>query len=159
MRKNDGLGKKKKNFFFFICIFTSGRFCLTPGSAGFGPHFREAPGWSGRVHMYVNVPFKILQTRLRSYSVGSEMWLFVSVLQSPILCERTVKASARMRGWTGSTESSLFANVISTLFSIPALVAQSALRNGRSQVQSRAATYQSLQIMLAAPRLELRLMG
>ena len=45
--------KKKKNFFFFFfCIFTSGRFCLTPGSAGVGPHFREAPGWSGRVHMY-----------------------------------------------------------------------------------------------------------
>ena len=50
MHKNDGLEeKKKKNF----CIFTSGRFCLTPGSGGVGPHFREAPGWSGRVHMYV----------------------------------------------------------------------------------------------------------
>ena len=45
--------KKKKIFFFvFFCIFTSGRFCLTPGSAGVMPHFREAPGWSGRVHMY-----------------------------------------------------------------------------------------------------------
>ena len=44
MRKNDGLE--------FFCIFTSGRFCLTPGSAGVALHFREAPGWSGRVHMY-----------------------------------------------------------------------------------------------------------
>ena len=56
MRKNDGLEnylkKKKKNFFFFFGIFTSGRFCLTPGSAGVRLHFREAPGWSGRVHMY-----------------------------------------------------------------------------------------------------------
>ena len=49
MRKNDGLEKK----IIFFWIFTSGRFCLTPGSAGVGPHFREAPGWSGRVHMYV----------------------------------------------------------------------------------------------------------
>ena len=42
--------KKKKIFFFFI--FTSGRFYLTPRSAGVGLHFWEAPGWSGRVHMY-----------------------------------------------------------------------------------------------------------
>ena len=39
----------KKNIFFF---FTSGRFCLTPGSAGVGLHFQEAPGWSRKVHMY-----------------------------------------------------------------------------------------------------------
>ena len=50
MRKNDGSGI----FFFFFCIFTSGRFCLTAGSAGVGLHFREAPGWSGRVHMYAH---------------------------------------------------------------------------------------------------------
>ena len=55
MRKNDGLEnylkkkKKKKNFF---CIFTSGRFCLTRRSVGVRLHFWEAPGWSGRVHMY-----------------------------------------------------------------------------------------------------------
>ena len=36
-------------------FFTSRRFCLTPGSAGVGLHFREAPGWSGRVHMYALV--------------------------------------------------------------------------------------------------------
>ena len=41
MHKNDGLEnylKKKKNF-------TSGRFCLTPGSVGVRLHFWEAPGW------------------------------------------------------------------------------------------------------------------
>ena len=45
MHKNDGLEnylKRKKSFFFFY-IFTSGRFCLTPGNAGVGLHFREAP--------------------------------------------------------------------------------------------------------------------
>ena len=41
MRKNDGLEKKKKIFLF--CIFTSRRFCLIPGSAGVGPHFRRLP--------------------------------------------------------------------------------------------------------------------
>ena len=40
------------NNFFFFCIFTSGRFCLTRRSAEVRLHFREAPGWSGRVHMY-----------------------------------------------------------------------------------------------------------
>ena len=31
---------------------TSGRFCLTWGSAGVGLHFLEAPGWSGRYHVW-----------------------------------------------------------------------------------------------------------
>ena len=43
MRKNDGL----ENY-----LQKSGRFCLTRGSAGVGLHFREAPRWSRRVHMY-----------------------------------------------------------------------------------------------------------
>ena len=56
--------KKKKFFFFFVVvgIFTSGRFCLTHGSAGVGLHFREAPGWSGRVHMYDILFSKIVKS-------------------------------------------------------------------------------------------------
>ena len=30
------------------------KFCLTPWSAGVELHFREAPGWSGTVQMYVS---------------------------------------------------------------------------------------------------------
>ena len=48
MHKNDGL----ENYLFFF-FFTSGRFCLTHGSAEVRLHFRAAPRWSGRVHMYV----------------------------------------------------------------------------------------------------------
>ena len=57
--------KKKKNFS------TSGRFCLTHGSAGVRLHFWEAPRWSRRVHMYVS-NFQAL--KFFSSHFSQELW-------------------------------------------------------------------------------------
>ena len=52
-----------------------------------------------------------------SHSVGQAIWLFVwSFLSFEILCERTAKALLRLRGFAGSPMWSLFACVISTVF-------------------------------------------
>ena len=88
------LKKKKKNFFFFFCIFTSGRFCLTPGSAGVGLHFREAPGWSGRVHMYVFLSFSILEWILehsmqRQFGINCAHQLESGLLHAVCACVST----------------------------------------------------------------------
>ena len=62
--------------------------------------------------------FEILQICMSSLSKESGMWLFVwSFLQLPLLCEQTAKALARLRRCAGSTQPSLFAYVISTIFS------------------------------------------
>ena len=59
------------------------------------------------------VQFEILQTHMRSLWKRSEVWLFAwSFHYIPILCERTAKALARLRGCTGLPEPSLVAYVI-----------------------------------------------
>ena len=58
--------------------------------------------------------FVIFQMRLHSHSVRPDLRLFVMRLQ--ILCEGRVNAVVRLHECAGSSEPSLFAYVMSTLF-------------------------------------------
>ena len=58
----------------------------------------------------------VLQTRMRSHTVGLDVWFLVGpVVYFHTLCLRTGKALARLRGCAGSPEPSLVAFVISTI--------------------------------------------
>ena len=64
----------------------------------------------------------ILQTRIRSYRVGLDVWFLVGpFVFFHTSCLRTAKALARLRGCTDSPEPSLVAYVISTIISWAAL--------------------------------------
>ena len=57
--------------------------------------------------------WRILQTRMRSYSVGIDAWLLVgSFVYSHTSCVRTAKALARLCGCADSPEPSLVAHVV-----------------------------------------------
>ena len=60
----------------------------------------------------------ILQTRMRSYPVGLDVWFLVGpFVYFHTSCLRTANALARLRGCAGSPEHSLVAYVISTIIS------------------------------------------
>ena len=60
----------------------------------------------------------ILQTRMRSYAGGLDVWCLVGpFVYFHTVCVRTAKALARLRGCAGSPEPSLVAYVISTIIS------------------------------------------
>ena len=78
MCKNDGLENYLKIFFFFLCVYSHLGGCLPPGSAGVGLHFREAPEWSWRVHMYE-----------KGVSI-SERWLWIYEKRHTWVCKRKI---------------------------------------------------------------------